>query len=219
MEKKFYYIIGNNISIEEGINYLYADFHHRPCSFNEVLRLCYPLGDLRRVRIKEQRCISCYYQIHSLAYYRCKYCLRFCHQECTEFRSKSHSEAETSGVPMDIYETENEDELWNCGECAPCVECQMAVRDNFLRCLACKNVYHPICGRLRGLSEEAYSEEKYTCENCLKCRICSATLKSQEYCVKDSNIFCVNCFKDYTKNEYCALCMREASGHWIQCDQ
>lgn len=49
--------------------------------------------------------------------------------------------------------------------------------------------------------------------------MCSAKLKSQEYCVDGNNIFCVKCFKDYQSEEYCALCMREAYGEWIQCDQ
>jgi hypothetical protein len=109
LEKKFYYILGNNISAEEGINYIYADFYYKNCNFNEVLRLCYPLNDLRRVKIKEQRCIACYYQIQNLTYFRCKFCLKFCHQECTAFRSKPHSESDTMAIPLDIYETENEE--------------------------------------------------------------------------------------------------------------
>lgn len=52
LEKKFYYILGKNISVEEGINDLYADFYYRSSNFNSVLRHCYPINDLRRVRIK-----------------------------------------------------------------------------------------------------------------------------------------------------------------------
>jgi hypothetical protein len=40
-----------------------------------------------------------------------------------------------------------------------------------------------------------------------------------EYCIDGENIFCIKCYKDYSNNEYCALCMKQVQGDWIQCDQ
>lgn len=39
-EKKFYYLLGNSISIEEGINYIYSDFYYQGIDFNTVLKKC-----------------------------------------------------------------------------------------------------------------------------------------------------------------------------------
>lgn len=49
--------------------------------------------------------------------------------------------------------------------------------------------------------------------------MCSTKLKSQDYCSDGTYIFCLKCYKDYTNNEYCALCMKEVHGDWVQCDQ
>jgi hypothetical protein len=78
---------------------------------------------------------------------------------------------------------------------------------------------HLICGRLKGFPDRLPGEGgKYTCESCLKCRMCSNRLKNQEYVIEERSIFCLKCHKDYKNNEYCAMCMKEMGGKWVQCD-
>lgn len=48
--------------------------------------------------------------------------------------------------------------------------------------------------------------------------MCSNRLKNQEYIIEDKNIFCLKCHKDFKNNEYCAMCMKEMGGKWVQCD-
>lgn len=93
----------------------------------------------------------------------------------------------------------------------------MPVKKEYLKCGVCGHFFHSICGKLKG-SSQAATEGKYTCENCVKCRMCSNKLKNQEYVVEEKNTFCTKCYKDYKNNEYCAMCMKEAGGRWIQCD-
>lgn len=100
-EKKFYYLIGKHLSVEEGLNYIYSDFYNKNCSFIEVLRRIYPKNEISRTAGRDKRCIYCYYPMDNLPCYRCKFCLRYCHQECSPRFNAKDTEAEE--LSMDIY--------------------------------------------------------------------------------------------------------------------
>ena len=124
-----------------------------------------------------QRCIACYYRMENLPYFRCKYCLSYCHQECAD--QQKHK------LRPSIYETENETEVWECEACSPCKECHMPVQKDYFKCSTCEQLFHSICGRLNCLSENSGIQlDRHTCENCFKCNMCDTRLKNQEYVVK-----------------------------------
>ena len=77
----------------------------------------------------------------------------------------------------------------------------MPVGTTYLKCIVCFNLLHQLCGKLKGIYEKQPLDSiKYTCESCLKCKICSNRLKNQEYVIEDKNIFCLKCHKNFKNN-------------------